>query len=183
MKKNSIKNGINKTKILIIISIILLLIIFLLSLKYSFNRIYSTSPDIIIATELTPEIISDYSFQNIVTMTTNGLGMLPAESKNIFACNDKHRDPSYWLVFELPIDKVTSFIEEITKTQFETLVKGISSEHSFINDGPVKYGGEYIAEDYWNLNDVKNGSHYEKDFFYCGIDIDRCKIFFCCWSM
>ena len=173
----------------IAISLILIAIpVFLLSLKFSLQYLmegfFYTPPAIFTIIEPTPEVRSDYQFQRIVSRATRGNG-LPKESRNIFACDDNNRDPAYWLVFELPKDKIPSFVKKITGLELEELANGISSKHSSINKGPRNWRDGPLGEQHWDMSAVENGRHFENkdDFFYCGIDTKRGKIFLCHWSM
>jgi len=141
------------------------------------------SPPVIFKTfEPNEEMYSDYYFREILGWTTHG-DRLPNESRNIFACNDRNRDPALWLTFELPKDKIPSFIEKITEIKFEELANGIYSKHSHINEGPRNWKDGFLGEPYWDLDTVENGRHFEEDFFYCGVDTERGKIFLCRWTM
>ncbi len=185
MEKNSVKHEMREKKIFLFISIVVALsAIFILYFYISLHRFFNVPPRIFITDKITYDINSDLDFQKIASQATLGQGLpLPVDSINIFACNDKQRDPAYWLAFELPKDEIPSYVEKITGVKFTAYINGISSMYSFIHNGPKKTGGKYLAKEYWDLSKVINGYHYEKEFFYCGVDIDRNKIYLCRWSM
>jgi hypothetical protein len=172
-----------KTFFIIILSIPVVLFLYLSF--FALPKMFDTPAKIFVTPQLTDEISSDYEFKDIVARATLGNGWpLPKESKNIFACNDKaFQDPSYWLVFELPIVEVQSFVEKITKTKFTDFIDGVHSEYSHVNKRPKDWvKGNYVGKEYWDINSVTNGRHYEKEQFYCGVDMDRGKIFLCFWT-
>ena len=176
-----------KGKIITIIGITLITVTIAILphfLEYLMSNLFDSPPDIFTIAEPTYEVRSDYEFKRIESKATRGNG-LPQESRNIFACGDHNRDPAYWLAFELPKDKIPLFVKKITGIEFENLTDGILSKHSHINKGPRKSRDCYLGEQYWDLSTVENGRHFENkdDFFYCGIDTKRGKIFLCRWSM
>ncbi len=175
-----------KRNIIAAIAIILVPIviaIFLISIEHLTSNLFYSPPDIFTTIELTQEVRSDNQFQNIISRTIRSNG-LPDESRNIFACKDSNRDPAYWLVFELPKDKIPLFVKKITGIELEELANGISSKHSHINKGPYNWRDGPLGEQYWDLSTVKNGRHFmdEDNSFYCGIDTKRGKIFLCHWT-
>jgi hypothetical protein len=166
----------------IVISLIFIaIIIFPLSLQYLMPNLFYSPPDIFTITEPTQEEFSNSQFQYIVGRATRGKE-LPDESRNIFACKDSNRDPAYWLVFELPKDKIPSFVKKIIGIEFESLTDGILSKHSHINKGPHNWRDGPLGEQYWDLSDVENGRRFEEGLFYFGIDTTRGKIFLCYWT-
>jgi hypothetical protein len=167
----------------IVISLIFIaIIIFPLSLQYLMPKM-SFGPQVIFTiSEPTHEVRSDYEFNRIESKTTRGYG-LPKESRNIFACSDNNRDPAYWLVFELPKDKIPPFVKKIIGKEFESLTDGILSKHSHINKDPRNSRDGYLGEQYWDLSTVENGRRFEDGLFYFGVDTTRGKIFLCRWSM
>ena len=168
----------NRIAKIAVIFVTIAIAIFLISLKYLMSNMFYSPPDIFLITELTQEVLSDSQFQRITSRATRG-NRLPDESRNIFACNDYNRDPAYWLVFELPKDKIPSFVKEITGVEFEKLTDGISSKYSWVNKGPYNSRDGLLGASYWDLNAVENGCRFENVNFYCGVDIKRGKIFLC----
>ena len=171
----------NRITQIVVILVFIAIAIFLMSLKYFMSNMFYSPPDIFTTIELTQEVRSDSEFQNIVSRTIRSNG-LPDESRNIFACKDSNRDPAYWLAFELPKDKIPSFVKKITGMELEELTNGISSKPSSINKGPHNWRDGPLGEQYWDLSAVENGSHFEDGFFYCGVDTKRGKIFLCYWT-
>ena len=185
MKKNNVKYGISESKVLIIIFIVILLpIIFLIYVKYSVKQMFNSTPDIYVINKITDDMNSDSDLQQNESKPFFLRGTrLPEDSNNIFVCNDNKRDPAHWISFELPKNKIPTLVEKITKVKYAAFINGIYSKHSFINDGPEVGKDKSLTKEYWDIINVKNGCHYEKKLFYCGVDIDRGKIFICEWSI
>ena len=186
MKKNIVKYGISETKILILIFIIILLpVIFLLYVKYSVEQMFSSTPDIYVINKVADDTNPDSNIPQNESKPFFWRGIrLPEDSNNIFICNDNSfMDPAHWLSFQLPKNKIPALVEKITKVKYTAFVNGIYSKYSFINGGPAVGKDKILVNEYWDINNVKNGCHYEIKLFYCGVDIDRGKIFICEWSM
>jgi hypothetical protein len=169
------------TFLILVIAVIALVAI----ANYELWKMFCPPPDVLETDVVTPQLENNRDFDRIAYST---VGSIPKGARNIFACQDNHRDCSWYLAFDLEPSSARVFVERLAGVPLTEFADGITSRYYWIND-EISQGlydmskRKRVMYPGWNLDAIKNGKSYDRESLFIAIDVDQGRVFVCRWTM